>query len=110
LIKCAFVLYAAALVAVALIPTLPLLLAPAVLFGVAQSMNLPNTFSLLSGHAPAENRGAFMSINGMTLRLGQTLGPLLMAATSGLLGLTSAFLAAAALAAVTFALVLVLVR
>jgi len=57
-----------------------------------------------------ENRGAFMSVNGMTLRAGQTLDPLLMAATSGLLGLTSAFLAAAILAVFTFLLVLFLVR
>lgn len=110
LLKAAFLVYAAALLMVPFVPSVWLLIPPAVLFGAAQSLNLPNTFSLLSSHAPAENRGAFMSVNGMTLRAGQTLGPLLMAATSSFLGLTGAFLAASILAAVTFLLVLFLVR
>jgi len=110
LLRSAFVVYAAALLLVPFVPSVWLLILPAVLFGAAQSLNLPNVFSLLSSHAPTENRGAFMSVNGMTLRTGQTLGPLLMAATSGLVGLTGAFLAAATLAATTFILVLLLVR
>ena len=50
-----------------------------------------------------------MSVNGMTLRAGQTLGLLLMSAVSGLLGLTGAFLAAAALAAAPLLLVVLLI-
>ena len=105
MLKTAFVIYVVALVLVPFVPNVWLLILPAVLFGAAQSLNLPNVFSFLSSHAPAENRGAFMSVNGMTLRAGQTLGPLLMAATSGLVGLTGAFLAA-----ITFLLVLFLIR
>lgn len=100
LIKVSFLLYAAAFAAIPFIGYLPLLFLPAVLFGVAQSLNLPNTFSLLAEHAPDDNRGAFMAVNGMALRLGQTLGPLLMgllAATA--VGPNGAYLAAAALAA-----------
>jgi predicted MFS family arabinose efflux permease len=41
-------------------------------------MTYPNIQTLLAALAPSENRGAFMSINGMVLRLGQTLGPVLM--------------------------------
>ena len=73
LVKAAFVLYAAALLAVAFAPNLYVLLVPAVLFGVAQGINLPNVFSLLNSHAPSENRGAFMATNGMVLRAGQTI-------------------------------------
>jgi ACDE family multidrug resistance protein len=110
LLKAAFVLYAVALVAVSLVPNVWLLILPAVLFGVAQGINIPNVFSLLNAHAPSENRGAFMAVNGMALRAGQTIGPLLMAAAAATLGLTGAYLAAAALAALAFALVLALVR
>jgi MFS transporter, ACDE family, multidrug resistance protein len=110
LLKAAFVLYAIALLAVAFTPSLPLLLFPAVLFGVAQGINLPNVFSLLNAHAPTENRGAFMATNGMSLRAGQTIGPLFMASAAGALGLTGAYLAAAGLALLAFILVLTLVR
>jgi MFS transporter, ACDE family, multidrug resistance protein len=110
LLKIAFVLYAAGLVLVALVPNVWLLLVPAVIFGVAQGINLPNVFSLLNAHAPSENRGAFMATNGMSLRAGQTIGPLLMAATTGTLGLTGAYLAATALAVVALLLVITLLR
>lgn len=110
LLRTAFVLYAVALTAVAFAPSLPLLLIPAVLFGVAQGINLPNVFSLLNAHAPTENRGAFMATNGMSLRAGQTVGPLFMASAAGTLGLTGAYLAAAGLAILAFLLILTLVR
>jgi ACDE family multidrug resistance protein len=110
LLEIAFVLYAAGLALVALVPNVWLLLVPAVLFGVAQGINLPNVFSLLNAHAPSENRGAFMAMNGMSLRAGQTIGPLLMAATAGTLGLTGAYLAATALAVVALLLVITLLR
>ena len=110
LLKTAFVLYAIALMAVALVPSLLLLVFPAALFGVAQGINLPNVFSLLNAHAPTENRGAFMAANGMSLRAGQTIGPLFMASAAGTLGLTGAYLAAAGLALFAFLLVLALVR
>lgn len=111
LIKSSFVFYTVALATIPFVGYFPLLFLPAVLFGIAQSLNLPNTFSLLSGHAPTENRGAFMSVNGMTLRLGQTIGPLVMAILASTpLGLTGAYLAAASLAAVGFVAVLALIR
>jgi MFS transporter, ACDE family, multidrug resistance protein len=65
LLKTTFVLYAIALIAGALVPSLLLLVFPAALFGVAQGINLPNVFSLLNAHAPTENRGAFMAANGI---------------------------------------------
>jgi len=110
LLKSAFVLYAAGLIGVAFAPNLWLLLIPAVLFGVAQGINLPNVFSLLNAHAPSQNRGAFMATNGMALRAGQTVGPLLMATTAATLGFTGAYLAATALAVVALILVFTLLR
>lgn len=51
-----------------------------------------------------------MSVNGLALRAGQTIGPLFMATTSATLVLTGAYLAASVLAAAMFVLVLALVR
>ena len=108
LLKIAFVLYAVGLVGVAIAPSFWLLLVPAVLFGVAQGINLPNVFSLLNSYAPSENRGAFMATNGMALRAGQTIGPLVMATAAATLGLSGAYLAATALAILALVLVITL--
>ena len=92
-----------------LVPNAWPLFVPTMLLGVAQSLNLPNAFSLLIAEAPSENRGAFMSINSTILRLGQTLGPPLMAATL-LLGLGGAYFAAAALALTMLLVALAVIR
>jgi ACDE family multidrug resistance protein len=110
LIWASFVLYAVALSLVPLVPSVWLLLVPAVIFGVAQGLYIPNAFSLLNKAAPSENRGAFISINSTILRLGQTLGPLLMAAATVPLGLGGAYFAAGGLAAVMFLVALALIR
>jgi len=46
------------------------------IFGFAQGINIPNIQTMLVNMAPVQHRGAFMSINGMVLRIGQTLGPM----------------------------------
>lgn len=78
LLKVAFIFYAVALVIIPFIPSLWLLIIPVIIFGIGHGMAYPNIQTLLAALAPPENRGAFMSINGMVLRLGQTLGPVLM--------------------------------
>jgi MFS transporter, ACDE family, multidrug resistance protein len=110
LVRASFVLYAAALALVAFVPYWWLLFVPTVIFGVAQSLNLPNVFSLLNEAAPDENRGAFLALNSTILRLGQTLGPVLMAVIAAPLGLAGAYLVAGALAAAMFVLALALIR
>jgi MFS family permease len=78
LLKAAFIFYAAALVIIPFLPSLWLLPLPIIIFGIGHGMTYPNIQMLLVTLAPPENRGAFMSINGMVLRFGQTLGPVLM--------------------------------
>lgn len=51
-----------------------------------------------------------MATNGITLRLGQTIGPLLMAAFVSSLGLSGAYLTSSALAVAAFLIVLLTVR
>ena len=110
LIRASFVFYVLAFALVPLMPSVWLLLAPMAIFGVAQGLNLPNAFSLLTAVAPQENRGAFMSINSTVLRLGQSLGPPLMAAAALPLGLSGAYFAAAALAAAMLFVALAVIR
>lgn len=50
-----------------------------VLFGVGHGFFMPNIQTTLVGLAPISERAAFMSLNGMVLRIGQTLGPIVVA-------------------------------
>lgn len=78
LLKIAFMLY---FVITLLIPNLHnfyLLVIPVLLFGIAQAFNIPSLQTVLANLAPDQQRGVFMSLNGMVLRIGQTLGPLVI--------------------------------
>jgi MFS family permease len=54
------------------------LLLPIIIFGMGHGINIPSIQTMIAELAPSEYRGALMSLNGMILRLGQTLGPLIM--------------------------------
>lgn len=54
------------------------LLIPIIIFGMGHGINVPSIQTMIAELAPSEYRGALMSLNGMILRLGQTLGPLIM--------------------------------
>jgi MFS family permease len=110
LIKSAFVLYALTLTLIPFVPALWFFLIPSILFGAAQGMNLPCIQTRLSGLAPINHRAAFMSINGMVLRLGQTLGPLTMGLAMALYGMNGAFFTGAGLAIFMFVFAVILIR
>lgn len=110
LLKATFVLYALALAMIPFIPNLWALLIPIIVFGIAHGVNIPNIQTLLAGLAPMEYRAAFMSVNGMVLRLGQTLGPLLMGAVFGLWGMGGVFYAGAGFSILMFMLVGVMIK
>jgi MFS family permease len=98
-----FIFYGTALVLLPLAPSIPLLLLPVVLYGIGQGLNIPTLQTTLTGLAPIQFRAAFMSMNGMVLRLGQTLGPIIMGAVFVLGGLTWTFFAGAFCAFLMFA-------
>ncbi len=110
LIRAACVLYGLAMVGILVVPKLWLFVIPAVVFGVAQGLNLPSIQALLAGLAPLKQRAALMSINGMVLRLGQTLGPLVMGAVFGVWGLSGAFYAGAGFAVAMLIVVIIMIR
>jgi ACDE family multidrug resistance protein len=97
----AFVLYAIALFLIPLMPSLLLLFLPMLVFGAGQGMNIPSLQTAIAGMAPLEYRAAFMSINSTMLRLGQTLGPPLIAIAYVHGGFNATFYASSAIALVT---------
>jgi ACDE family multidrug resistance protein len=100
LVKTGFVLYILSLVLLPLAHNLWTLSVPVLLFGIANGLNVPSILTVLNDYAPDEYRAAFMSMNGMVLRLGQTLGPLLVGIAVELVGMVGSFFVSAGLAVV----------
>ena len=108
LIKAAFPIYGLALAMIPLMPSLGFFFLPAVIYGIAQGINLPCIQTELAGLAPLEHRAAFMSINAMMLRLGQALGPPLLGLVYVYTSLETTFFAAALLALLVSPIVIVI--
>jgi MFS family permease len=85
------------------------MLLPSGLFGVAQGINIPALQTLLAGSAPLEYRAAFLSANGTVLRLGQTLGPVVIGMVYLGFGMGATFYAGALIAVTMGFIVLVLI-
>lgn len=100
-------------IALAIIPWMPslwMMLLPSVCWGIAQGINTPTLQTMLVGLAPIEYRAAFMSVNGMILRFGQTLGPLLMGALYMLWGFKGAFLGGAGVVVVMLLILITMIK
>jgi len=110
LIKVAFILYALALVIIPFVSNLWVLLIPTIIFGIAHGINEPSFHTLLSELAPMKHRAAFMSVNQTVIRLGQTLGPVLMGLIFAIWGINGAFYAGACFAIVIFALAVIMIK
>ncbi len=110
LLKASFLIYGSAMVLIPFVPKLTAFLIPMVIFGIAHGLNIPCFQTLLAGLAPMEYRGAFMSLNGMVLRLGQTIGPSLMGVVFSLWGVDATFYSGAVLAGLMFLFGLIMIR
>jgi len=110
LIKIAFGLYFLVSLMMPLINSLYVYLIPVVLFGIAQGMNIPSLQTLLVKLAPANQRAIFMSVNGMVLRIGQTMGPLLIGIGFVYAGIDGAFYLAALAAMLAILLIFLLLK
>ncbi len=93
-----FVIFAAGLLLIPLVPTVWALAVPAVLLGFAFATTIPVVMVLLTAIAPVDRRGAVMSMNGTVLRLGQTLGPPVMAGVHRWAGIDAVFFVGAGFA------------
>jgi MFS transporter, ACDE family, multidrug resistance protein len=110
LMRTGMLLYAASLALMPWAPSPTLLALLGALYGAANGMTIPTFIGKLSSLAPTERRGAVMSLNGMVLRMGQTLGPLVMGAAAVAWGLDSVFYLGAVIALGMVAIVMTLVR
>jgi len=98
LLKFSFILY---VICLALIPFMPVVWALALVilaFGLAQGINLPVIITLISVETQIESRAAVMSLNGMVLRIAQTIGPLVITFIYGIGGFESVYLSSAVFA------------
>lgn len=93
-----FACYAGSALTLPLCPTAWWTIAPVLLFGMGQGLNIPAVQTLLTASAPMERRGAFMSVNGMVLRIGQTVGPMVMGLAYAWWGMDGVVRASAGLA------------
>jgi MFS family permease len=97
LIKLGFVFQGVSLILLPFMPRVELVLVSTFVYGIGSGIFIPSILTYVAGAAPAEYRAAFMSLNGASLRLGQTLGPLIAGLLYTHIGFTGMFLAGAGL-------------
>ncbi|HKJ41694.1 MAG TPA: MFS transporter [Sunxiuqinia sp.] len=87
-----------------------MLAAAVIVFGLGQGIIIPSIQNLLVGFASIEERAAFMSVNSMVLRLGQTLGPIFVGFIFAIAGLNATFYAGAVMAFIMILIILLMVQ
>jgi MFS transporter, ACDE family, multidrug resistance protein len=97
LLQAAAVLFALGFLGVGVAGALPVLLVGGLLYGLGEGIFLPTLQDLVSGSAPAEQRGAVVAVWVGAARAGQTAGPLAMAGIAGAAGTGPAFVVGAVL-------------
>lgn len=96
-LQVAFLLYTIALLSIPLIPRLFLFPILTITFGIAQGLNMPTRQTLLLKSVEKKHRGMLMTVNGAFVKLGQSLGPLLMGKILGSGGIEWVFYVSALL-------------
>lgn len=86
------------------------IIAGVVLFGLGHGVIIPSIQTMMVSLASIQERAAFMSLNSMVLRIGQTVGPLLIGIFYTIGGVSFAFIAGAGTAIIMFLLVLTMVK
>ncbi len=107
LFKISFLIYGIALILIPFLKIYLLLFIPIIIYGIAHGINIPLVQTLLANISPLEYRGAFMSMNGMILRGGQTLGPLIAGLFYTFNGINSVFIFGSVIAVLFSALLFV---
>lgn len=77
-----------------------------IVFGFGHGLLVPSVQNLLVGYTTIKERAAFMSFNSMVLRIGQTIGPIMVGFFFVIGGLQGAFLTGIAVAMTMFFVVL----
>lgn len=81
-----------------------------VVFGLGHGLMVPSVQNILVGFTSIKERAAFMSFNSMVLRIGQTIGPLLVGIFFTIGGLQASFMAGATVAVLMFIAIALMVK
>ena len=84
--------------------------ASVIVFGLGHGLLVPSIQNLLVGFASIKERAAFMSVNSMVLRIGQTIGPLLIGVFYAIGSLQASFIAGAVVALLMFGTIMGMVK
>jgi ACDE family multidrug resistance protein len=95
LLLVSYSIYIAAMCTLPFINTLFVIVLLILIAGFAHGISMPNVQNLLVGMAPLNERAAFMSLNSMVLRTGQTIGPIFMGLIYSIASTEATFFAAA---------------
>lgn len=79
-------------------------------FGLGHGLLVPSIQNLLVGFASIKERAAFMSVNSMVLRIGQTIGPLLIGVFYAIGSLQASFIAGAVVVMMMFGVIAGMLR
>ena len=110
MLKLALFLYVVVLIFIPFVSNIWFLLIPIAITGFAHGLNIPSIQTLLASTASLESRGIVMSLNGMSLRLGQTLGPLIIGLAFTLGGIKSAFFTGSGIALVMLGIASIFIK
>lgn len=99
LLSGAAVLFTVAFAAIGVAPTLPLLLAGAMLYGLGEGVFIPTLQDVVAEASTPAQRGAVVAVWVGAARAGQTVGPVLASITYGLVGTGTTFVLGGVLAA-----------
>jgi ACDE family multidrug resistance protein len=105
--------YSIYMVAMCLIPfinRISLIIPVILVAGFCHGIAMPNVQNLLVGMAPLTERAAFMSLNSMVLRTGQTLGPLFMGFIYSIADTEATLFAAAGVALIMFTITFIFIK
>lgn len=108
--KLGFVLYGVSMIGLAFVSQAWQLVLPIICFGIAHGIMVPSVPNVLVTFAPNNVRAGFMSINGMILRTGQTLGPVTIGFFYMLGGTSFAFIGGAIVAVCMFVISLFMIK
>ncbi len=100
-------------VAMALFPLVPCLwgfLVPTMIYGFGGGVNQPSSQSILMSLAPESSRAGFLSVNSTILRVGQSLGPLIMGTVITFWGMDGVFFSGAAISLIMVAATLFILK
>jgi len=110
LIRMAFILFLIVNLMIPFTHNLYIFAIPITLFGAAMALNMPSLQTALTKLAPDNQRGAFMSINGWVIRLGQTIGPLIIGIGYTLYGYFGAYFLGAFVALIALVVLFTMIQ